>query len=199
MDSAGHDLNLETSDISLAGPARSRGVHLAEIMLLVAATALGMVGTGYCYEEMKQIQTDLLHPENCVVLASPTMAALSLALLTCEFTLRRRRFKDMSRCPGFAANAIAALVLSLRAVHVLALNLHWLRDVGIETFLDYGFFWPATSEVGEGVFICWITMACTGCWRPEPTWIDRTGRVLGGVWILGFALNRYYWFVRWFW
>jgi hypothetical protein len=199
VDSGARDLNRETLDVGLAGSANSRRVHLADIMLLVAATALGIVGTRYCYLQMRQIQTDLLHPENCVVLASPTMTAVSLALLTSESLLRRRRFRDMSRCPGFAANGVTALLMGLRFVHMLALNPDALRDFRIMTFFDYGYFWPATSEIGEGVLICWITLACTGCWRPEPTWTDRTGRVLGVVWIIGFALNRYYWFVHWFW
>lgn len=187
MDSGAHDLGRETLDVPLVVAAKSRPVHLADIMLLVAATALGLVGTRLCYLQMRQIQTDLFHPENLVVLASPTMAAVSLALLISECTLRRRKFSDLSRCPGFAANGVTALVMALMFVHRLALNPHTLRGFRIITLFDYGFFWPATSEVGEGVLVCWITLACTGCWRPEPTWIDRTGRVLGVVWIIGFA------------
>jgi hypothetical protein len=178
MDSGTRDLNRKTSDAHIGITAHARGVHLADIMLLVAATALGIVGTRSCYLEMREIQTDLRNPENCVVLASPTMTTVSLALLASQFILRRRRFREMSRCPGFAANGVTALVITMMIVHMVAMNRDALRDFSFMTFFNYGFFWPATSEVGEGVLICWITMACTGCWRPEPNWIDRTGRVL---------------------
>jgi hypothetical protein len=167
-------------------------------MLLVAATALGIVGTRNCYMEMRQIQTDLMHPENCVVLASPMMASLSLALLASEFSLHRRQLREIFRCPGLAASGVTVLVTAMRIVHMLALNPAALPNFRFMRFLDYGFFWPATHEIGEGVIICWITLALTGCWRPEPSWIDRTGRIVGVVWIIGFALNRYYWFVHWF-
>jgi hypothetical protein len=199
MGSGAHDFDRETSDGHRVLRAHSRGVRLADIMLVVAATALGIVGTRNCYLEMRLIQTDLLHPENCIVLASPTMASLSLALLASEFILRRRKLCERSRCPGFAANGVTVLVMIMRIVHMLALNPDALSASRFVTFFDYGFFWPATSEIGEAVLICWITLACTGCWRPEPNWIDRTGRIFGVVWIAGFALNRYYWFVHWFW
>ena len=198
MASGADGFNGSTSDGHAGRTAYPRGVHLADIMFLVAATALGIMGTRSCYLQMRRIQTDLLHPENCVVLASPMMASVSLALLASEFSLRRRRLREISRRPGIAASGVTVLVIAMRIVSMLALNPTALPDFRFMRFLDYGFFWPATSEIGEGVLICWITLAFTGCWSPEPSWIDRTGRIIGVVWVTGFALNRYYWFVHWF-
>jgi hypothetical protein len=40
----------------------------------------------------------------------------------------------------------------------------------------------ASSQVGAAVFWCWATMALCGHWRPEPSGLDRLGRLLGGAW-----------------
>lgn len=37
---------------------------------------------------------------------------------------------------------------------------------------------------GNVVASAWGALILAGCWRPEPTWIDRAGRVLGGLLIL---------------
>jgi hypothetical protein len=34
-------------------------------------------------------------------------------------------------------------------------------------------------RAGAAVFWCWLTMALSGRWRPEPTWVDRLCRLLG--------------------
>jgi hypothetical protein len=36
----------------------------------------------------------------------------------------------------------------------------------------------------------WLVTAMAGCWRPEKTWLDRTGRALGVFWLL---LTVAYW------
>jgi hypothetical protein len=42
------------------------------------------------------------------------------------------------------------------------------------------FAWPC----GSAVAAVWLMLAISGRWRPQRTWIDRLGRVLGWVWIL---------------
>jgi hypothetical protein len=40
-----------------------------------------------------------------------------------------------------------------------------------------------TSRVGIAVAAAWLTLALNGRWCPERSWIDRSGRVLGVLWI----------------
>jgi hypothetical protein len=58
---------------------------------------------------------------------------------------------------------------------------------------DYAYFWPTSGQIGMGVLIAWITLALTGCWRAEPSWIDRSGRVLDIVWIVTVVADRFAW------
>jgi hypothetical protein len=37
--------------------------------------------------------------------------------------------------------------------------------------------------VGGGVLLVWLIAWASGRCRPEPSWVDRAGRVLGTVWI----------------
>jgi hypothetical protein len=40
-----------------------------------------------------------------------------------------------------------------------------------------------SQRIGAAVFWCWMTMALSGRWRLEPTWLDRLCRVLGFAWL----------------
>lgn len=48
----------------------------------------------------------------------------------------------------------------------------------------------STTAVGA----VWLFAAMAGCWRPEKTWVDRTGRVLGVFWLL---VTVAYWLSVW--
>ena len=39
------------------------------------------------------------------------------------------------------------------------------------------------SFAGFAVACVWIVLWLSGVWRAEPSWIDRTGRVLGIYWV----------------
>ncbi len=45
------------------------------------------------------------------------------------------------------------------------------------------FFNTISDEFGYVVAAAWSVLAVGGRWRPEPGWIDRSGRVLGCCWI----------------
>jgi hypothetical protein len=38
--------------------------------------------------------------------------------------------------------------------------------------------------IGLAVMVAWIVLKAKGQWRPEASWIDRIGRLLGWGWIL---------------
>jgi hypothetical protein len=45
-------------------------------------------------------------------------------------------------------------------------------------------FFVLLSFAGFPVSCVWIALRLAGVWHAEPSWIDRTGRVLGIYWVL---------------
>jgi hypothetical protein len=39
------------------------------------------------------------------------------------------------------------------------------------------------------IFSAWFVLAVSGRWRPEPSWIDRSGRVLAVAWIVRYLIH----------
>ena len=50
---------------------------------------------------------------------------------------------------------------------------------------------PMEEIVGAAVLGAWSAMAASGRWKSQPSWIDRTGRVLGMFWIGLFLIYLY--------
>ncbi len=44
--------------------------------------------------------------------------------------------------------------------------------------------------VAAAVAGAWVVLVFAGWWRPEPNWIDRSGRVLGFLWIVPYLIYR---------
>jgi hypothetical protein len=42
--------------------------------------------------------------------------------------------------------------------------------------------------VATAVAGAWFVLLLAGWWRPEPSWIDRAGRVIGILWIVPYLL-----------
>ena len=45
----------------------------------------------------------------------------------------------------------------------------------------------AAEAIGLAVVTAWLTLLLTRGWHPEPTWIDRLGRILGACWVVLFV------------
>ena len=102
-----------------------------------------------------------------VVLAFPLLVYASFALLILRVIPPRPGIDDVLRQPGCAA--CQAIVGSLVAGS-------WLEMVGA------GKVFVAVVAVAVGGV--WIGLALRGASRPEKSWIDRAGRLLGVIWLL---------------
>jgi hypothetical protein len=163
-------------------------------MLLIAAVAIGIVGIRNCDAQMRAIQIDRRNLVNWLVLLSPLFISLAVALMTSGLLPPRSRLSELCRRPGFTACWVTTLVMAIDAVVMVAMNPDSLTSFDKFTLcFNFGYFWPTTGQIGFGVLIAWTTLALAGCWRPEPSWIDRTGRVLGIVWIVAFVADRFAW------
>ncbi len=56
----------------------------------------------------------------------------------------------------------------------------WIEPFACHTTLVASF----SSPCGSAVAAVWVLLALSGRWRPEKSWIDRVGRLLGVLWIL---------------
>jgi hypothetical protein len=51
----------------------------------------------------------------------------------------------------------------------------WVMDFGVRL---------SPAVVGGAVGAAWLALAAVRGWRSEPSWVDRSGRILGGAWLV---------------
>ena len=125
----------------------------------------------------------------------PYVASITIAVWFCSLRPPRPRLVRLSRQPG----VIAVLAFVLFAAWVVGMHGAGSRilslldrafgeDPGVRSYLNS--FYPIAHELtdkvgGAGLMIAawWLLLGISRRWRPEPTWLDRSGRVLGVYWI----------------
>jgi hypothetical protein len=121
-----------------------------------------------------------------------TAAALMVGLIAIRLRQPRPRFARLVRQPGFAASVALAGVLLVGTIEALVLI--GFRDAKLMGFAGG---WPfqqlweigAAFRGGFAVGAVWILLLLTGRWRPESSWVDRTGRACGAVWVGGLLVH----------
>jgi hypothetical protein len=145
----------------------------------------------------------------CLVLASPFAMVWTLAILGLTVGRPRAPWRRLVRQPGLVAGLMAALVLGVRlpgfatmCARVMGqpnLGVRNVTGVGGEGIgrgggafmgLPSGYLWfdadhflNTMAMIGVAVGSGWMLLLVSGRWRPERSWIDRAGRVLGWFWI----------------
>ncbi|WP_422929081.1 hypothetical protein [Singulisphaera sp. PoT] len=178
---------------------RSRPFGLADGMILVAATATGLslsrkavdvagptslwrmirtLSSGGCsFEEFVNLSVEL-----GIALVLPTLASWTFGCLLLRLRAPRPSRRRFTRQPGAMASLAASTVIGLSLAVAL---LHWLlTDRAIpKTSHVFGLALFVSMQVGVVVSCCWSTMIVSRGYVPEPTWLDRLGRLLGAAWI----------------
>ena len=184
-----------------------RKLTLSDAMIVGAATATALAVTrradlwDYSWTWSEPYRDILCHIRwNCFG-ASFVIAAWSLAFLILRLRRPRPMLRRLARQPGMVACTVATVVLGIKLINylsvagVLAIDLssatawYYLSE---EVSSDEFPFVP--SEVGCAVAAAWTIQAIGGRWRPEPSWIDRLGGLLGAFWIMTIPFS---WFVCW--
>lgn len=139
----------------------------------------------------------------------PFGMAWTLGVLTIRLRQPRPAWRRLARQPGLVACLVAPLPAMLRIVshavyYVLECSTNFITPArlpsppfvthGLPGFPDgFPLFWSdifasapllLVPQIGLAVAVAWIVLALSGHCRPEPTWIDRLGRVLGACWIV---------------
>jgi hypothetical protein len=103
--------------------------RLGQLMLMIAAVAIGIVGIRNCDAHMRANQIDLRNLVNWFVLPSPLLMSLAAALLAAGLMPPRRRRSELCRRPGFTACCVATLVMVIDAVFMFATNPDKFTDI----------------------------------------------------------------------
>jgi hypothetical protein len=139
----------------------------------------------------------------------PFAITLSVAVLALRFRSPRPRFRRLERQPGAVACAAALFAMAARmSQESLAFslayltrpssaiqlpsppfnvyeNIGWHKSLGeiFRIVVLEEFPLQVSSAVGIAVIVAWGVQRASGTWRPEVSWLDRSGRLLGVYWI----------------
>jgi len=167
-----------------------RRFNLGDAIIAVAASALFLAALTRSWMPALRIAFDRLYvptgwmavegtppPIDPLSFAFVAWSFVPISLVICflafaAFRLRRPRppLRVVALQPGMVAFWAVAFHVALEIVFLTASDNHGPT------------LWP-TMVLGCCVLpIAWGAMKLTGRWRPEPSWIDRLGRVLGVCW-----------------
>jgi len=180
-------------------------------MILVAATAIGFEGLRFAVGDFQELRVELSESLSALTDSPDRWPSWAWAVASCyglvatvlvpfcwSWTLAmvalclrrpRARLRRLTCQPGAIAcfSASSALIPPLFGFLFLALVWVPFPPIGYESVV-----WrkslallfivlPALS--GFAVLGAWLGLLLGGRWRPESTWVDRAGRVLGMYWI----------------
>lgn len=198
-----------TDDAAPGGPFPTRPFGLADAMIVVGASAVGLAlargPAAFLSAKLPQL-LDPYPPVHRTMLfllyGSTAVYPMVIALTAGAIGLRLRRPRPtclrLARQPGWIACLAAVLVFLIGLTRRIPVSI---RSTG--TTLDSFLFteWiRASEECGYAVIGAWLTMGLLGRWRPEPSWIDRLGRALGVAWIGAVVLEiatAWAWLLGW--
>ena len=118
----------------------------------------------------------------------PLLAGWTGAFLAIRLHGVRPRRRRLVAQPGLVA-AVAVLVMLAIEAPLLAGSawydgrFGWATRTRVAEFAANGVVLLA-HHAGWAVATSWLTLALTGRWRPEASWVDRLGRALGFAWLL---------------
>jgi hypothetical protein len=177
-----------------------RRLTLKDTMLLVAATAVGVAWAraGWDWMYVSRTEKNLAIPPRwepydravrTVPALIPCVATCTVALLALRLSRPRQRMHRVVLQPGTAACIVAALGLIVGAVDFGSSTFWWWAlkaermPISRVAFHSMEYLFQATSRIAVALAAVWLILAASRRFRPEPSWIDRLGRVLGALWI----------------
>jgi hypothetical protein len=165
---------------------RSRPFTLGDAMIVIIALALGLAiarpGIGLVVDS---IRSDPKYPFRTWAGAVSLGRILNLLLLNflvilqpAFLILRLRRprapLRSLIGQPGFAACAAPiAIFLAILPFELLPTGIaRQVMEIAAQVLIV------------AAVPLAWVYLLVTRRWAPEPSWIDRAGRVLGAIWMI---------------
>jgi hypothetical protein len=169
-------------------PRVCRRFTVQDLMILVAATAIGLALAGSLSPGVWSFVTGSTRISDRIkggiVGLQWMMVPGTAAVLVIRLRQPRPRPRRLARQPGMAACSAATWAASLTG----GLGLYWKLmsrsyDIINYSITNYYSVVDAPIVIGVAVASAWLIMAMNGSWRPEPGWIDRSGRLIGIYWL----------------
>jgi hypothetical protein len=178
-----------------------RRLTLFDLGFIVAASALAMAAMAWLYPDVRWSMmptvwrykighfgialgvVSILAEELTLLL--PAIVILCTALLGLGlWRPRPLHLRNVWSQPGTLACAVIAIVALLS--FGIALLREWARGVpvGPPPWRVVTTEWPI-SLTGTAIVIVWATLGLMGRWRPERSWMDRAGRAIGLLVVIG--------------
>ncbi|MFO0957636.1 MAG: hypothetical protein U0800_09255 [Isosphaeraceae bacterium] len=134
------------------------------------------------------------HVLRAAMMVTPFASALAPTLLALQLRPPRLPLRRLVRRPGTAACLAASLALLVRAIELASFtwknylsDFRWWHD--FESMCQF-----LPHEEGLAVAVAWLVLGIALGLHPEPTWIDRAGRAVGGFFLACLVLR---WFYYW--
>ena len=172
---------------------------LADILLLVVATALGLAGLRILHglnfftaEGYRGAPPSRMVVERIAVYSSPVLIAWTLLVLL--YTLRRPwpSLRQAVGQPGFVACVAVASALIDATIYFAA---RAFTDDSLQPPISMYYFNASVTLIETaGLLIVgsWLALGLAKRRRPGPTWTDRFGCLVGLYWLIVFAIHHFY-------
>ena len=162
-------------------------LRISDALILVAATAVGcsLVERGSLsasWEIGLNSRSYYPIPVAIGIAASPVLVAWTLAAAAIRLRPPRPRFRLLARQPGaMACLSVSACFPALFAISLVhaSRTSNWRPGEAIPNQC----FYRLIHIMPLVVVASWFTLWLNGRWRPEPSAIDRFGRLIGVGWI----------------
>ena len=120
---------------------------------------------------------------------SPCAAMWTIALSMLSFRRPHAPLRRLTCHPGVVASWSFSIMLSTLVV-LQVINMMWGYGYDISiAFRPYNIMFELVQPAGCAVLTTWIIAALGNRWRPEADWVDRSGRILGMIWIASLPLS----------
>jgi hypothetical protein len=176
----------------------ARRFTLFDAIILIAATAVAFVPMRYFYSDLATSGTSIDWSVGSIfeivmlsmVFVAPLALTWSVALWIARLRQPRPRLSRAFRQPGMVACSAIIIVALFKLINVMTLVALSYDTDGIplrelpnwfmtpEAWLRY------VDASAISVAAAWIVLRLGKAGRPEPSWIDRTGRILGGCCVI---------------
>jgi len=202
-------MKLQENEPVLVKSHTSRRFTLADAMILIAATALGLTPTRTIlniWEPLPQVFSPGLSSavERILIarhVSVPCAAAWMLAVLILRAIRPRPAWQVALRKPGFLGCVIGSIIALASAVLSifpwLVLRGNSAEKLSAEELLLTLVFVPAMVAASVGAV--WLCLLFTKQWERSADWVDRLGMIVGWYWIIagpiGFLLFICLWFI----
>jgi hypothetical protein len=187
-------------------PRRSFGI--LDAMVLLGAMAVGMVGVREVWLSYGFVDYDtpkagwtlgaiLAHVPRAILLLFPLLFALTPAVLVLRLRKPRPALTQLALQPGAAACGAMTMVITLGIFRYLCeavlagINFgfrsgYWTDFTSGSLWFSFNrrVEWSSPELVACPVLVAWSFLAVAKLGCPEKSWIDRTGRAIGVLWLV---------------